>query len=115
MAKEQEYPSVDLIADITAIMRDADKAFETRGGSTRHYIRDVFIPMLEEKGFRFTQKSATDEYAKQQAIAFAAYTAENLWAVYSKTGMWYQHMNEDNPITGEQLYNQFIEQQNKQA
>lgn len=56
---------------------------------------------------------AMDEYAKQQAIAFAAYTAENLWAVYSKTGMWYQHMNEDNPITGEQLYNQFIEQQNK--
>lgn len=52
-------------------------------------------------------------FAKEQAIAFAAYTAENLWTVYSRTGMWYQHMNEDNPITGEQLYNQFIEQQNK--
>jgi hypothetical protein len=73
------------------------------------------MPFTEQCGFieEDLLYGAMDEFSKSQAIAFAAYTAENLWAVYSKTGMWYQHMNEDNPITGEQLYNQFIEQQNK--
>lgn len=46
---QEEYTGED-ISDITAIMREADLMFQKTGGSTRHYIRDVFLPMLKEKG-----------------------------------------------------------------
>ena len=60
-------------------------------------------------------EKAIDEYAqsnaKQQAIAFAAYTADNLWGHYK--GQWYEHHNEDNPKTSDELYAQFVENQSQ--
>lgn len=37
---------------ITEIMRDADALFSTTGGGTRHYVRDLLLPMLERAGLR---------------------------------------------------------------
>lgn len=45
---------------------------------------------------------AMDLYAQQESIAFAEWTAINLWTTYK--GKWFEYRNEDNPITGEQLY-----------
>lgn len=41
----------ELISTFTELMREADKRFENVGGSTRHYVRDVLLPLIEEKGF----------------------------------------------------------------
>ena len=56
--EQDEYVIDNNVSDITEIMREADKAFEKVGGSTRHYIRDVFIPMLNERGYHFTKKQS---------------------------------------------------------
>lgn len=36
---------------LTEVMREADVVFETTGGGTRHYVRELLLPMLEEKGY----------------------------------------------------------------
>jgi hypothetical protein len=41
-------------ASLTAAMREADKTFERVGGSTRHYVRDCLLPILEKHGLRLT-------------------------------------------------------------
>lgn len=56
--EQDEYVIDDNVSDVTQIMRDADKAFENTGGSTRHYVRDVFIPMLNEQGYHFAKKQS---------------------------------------------------------
>lgn len=58
--------------------------------------------------------NAMDEYAKQQAVAFANYIHFN-YQPETETGYWYdQHdLRNQYPITTEWIYNQFIEQQNK--
>jgi hypothetical protein len=42
----------DTVAAITAIVREADHAFETSGGSSRHWVRDQFLPRLNAHGWR---------------------------------------------------------------
>lgn len=42
------------ISVLTEVMREADIAFETTGGGTRHYVRDLLLPILEKKGFTIT-------------------------------------------------------------
>ncbi len=37
----------EMVARLTAVMRVADKAFESVGGSTRHHVRDCLVPALE--------------------------------------------------------------------
>jgi hypothetical protein len=44
------------IAKFTEIMREADKAFETTGGGTRHYVRDVLFPIMEREGLLLTDQ-----------------------------------------------------------
>lgn len=39
------------VDEITQIYRDCDKTFQATGGSTRHYVRDLLFPLLEERGF----------------------------------------------------------------
>lgn len=53
-------------------------------------------------------ESHTDVWARTQAIAFARWTCEGLWSCYGDD--WYEYRNEDNPITGEALYNLFIKE-----
>lgn len=38
----------EIIRRFTAAMREADQAFEKVGGSTRHYVRDCLLPILEK-------------------------------------------------------------------
>lgn len=40
----------EIIKRLTAAMREADETFETVGGSTRHYVRDCLLPILEKHG-----------------------------------------------------------------
>lgn len=49
------------IAIMTEIMREADKAFEKIGGGTRHYVRDLLIPMMKERGLCIVHLETKDE------------------------------------------------------
>lgn len=42
---------------VTAVMREADEKFHTSGGSTRHYVRDLLLPLLEQAGIRLCRVS----------------------------------------------------------
>jgi transcriptional regulator with XRE-family HTH domain len=53
--KEDWFENGHLIADVTQVMRDADVAFETVGGGTRHYVRDLLLPMLDKAGLKIRQ------------------------------------------------------------
>lgn len=59
----------DDIAALTEVVRTADRNFEKSGGSSRHWVREQFLPELERAGFklvRVAQTSAgTDEAGRQ--------------------------------------------------
>jgi hypothetical protein len=40
------------ISDFTELIREADRLFEKVGGSTRHFVRDCLLPLMEEKGMK---------------------------------------------------------------
>jgi hypothetical protein len=40
----------DLVAGVTRAVRAADRQFEKEGGSSRHWVRDCFLPHLEATG-----------------------------------------------------------------
>lgn len=42
----------ELLARLTAAMREADAIFMRAGGSTRHHVRDCLIPVLEKHGLK---------------------------------------------------------------
>lgn len=42
---------VAVVDAITAVVRDADRTFERVGGSSRHWVRDCFLPILNRNGF----------------------------------------------------------------
>ncbi len=70
-------PAAD-IDKFTEIMREADKAFEKIGGSTRHYVRDVLFPLLEKNGLRIVagenaMKTAPDGSALPEGWTAAAW------------------------------------------
>lgn len=46
----------EFVREITAIVREADERFEVEGGSSRHWVRDHFLPGLEAAGFEIVQK-----------------------------------------------------------
>jgi hypothetical protein len=46
----------DAIREIANAVRAADRDFESSGGSSRHWVRDHFIPELESNGFTIVRK-----------------------------------------------------------
>jgi hypothetical protein len=46
---QSEDPIV--VAAITAIVRAADQTFQRVGGSSRHWVRDCFLPELNRQGW----------------------------------------------------------------
>lgn len=42
---------------LTAIVREADRTFEQVGGSSRHWVRDCFLPMLNREGWHMVKAS----------------------------------------------------------
>jgi len=63
------------VKEITEIYRDCDAKFLKTGGSTRHFIRDLFLPSLEESGFIIIKVSETpkkidlDQFEVKKVIA----------------------------------------------
>lgn len=47
----------ELVSRLTEVMREADRAFENVGGSTRHHVRDCLIPELEAAGLKVVAKA----------------------------------------------------------
>lgn len=41
----------DVVAALTAVVREADQEFQRVGGSSRHWTRDCFLPLLNKAGF----------------------------------------------------------------
>ena len=78
------------------------------------FIRDI-AKLLGEDGLGFDGiswtvddfKKAIDQEKRKEAIAFSVWNCENLWSTHG--GLWYPYQDEDNPITGEQLYNLYLD------
>lgn len=90
---------------------------------TDKYQRETGM-FLAEKGWYKWQLDAMDEYAKTTSLAYDQWKIENRWFSF-ENGYWYQTheqgtvmsekiYNKHHRKTPEQLYNQFIEQQNKE-
>lgn len=61
--EELQVLSIDeATSEFTGVMREADKVFETVGGSTRHYVRDVLLPLLEQAGLFICKKVQAEQY-----------------------------------------------------
>lgn len=52
-AEEDENERIRIL---TQIARSADKCFEKIGGSSRHWVRDCFLPCAEKEGWRIILK-----------------------------------------------------------
>lgn len=66
-------------------------------------INDIKEPLQDP-----CDESHTDVWARTQAIAFAKWTCERLWSTHDE--MWYPYQDEDNPITGDALYDLYIKE-----
>lgn len=49
-----------LVTVITAVVREADREFEHAGGSSRHWVRDCFLPLLNRRGLIVMNDPATE-------------------------------------------------------
>ena len=49
------------IARVTKCVREADAVFETVGGSSRHWVRDCFMPELKKEGLTIIDTSSTTD------------------------------------------------------
>jgi hypothetical protein len=45
-------PTAEEVQAITAIVREADQAFQKSGGTSRHWVADCFLPLLYQSGWR---------------------------------------------------------------
>jgi hypothetical protein len=50
-----ETPNSTLLARVTRAVRQADRAFGISGGTTRHWVRECFLPALEEAGLQIVE------------------------------------------------------------
>ncbi len=66
--------ATESVEEITRIVRDADQDFEGSGGSTRHWVRDCFLPALEKSGLRIVGAPAPAS-AQVCAVPGCAYLA----------------------------------------
>lgn len=47
----------DLVAAVTRVVRQADQEFESFGGSSRHWVRDHFLPELNLQGMLIVREA----------------------------------------------------------
>jgi hypothetical protein len=50
----------DAVSILTEGMRECDQQFETTGGSTRHYVRDLLLPWLTQRDICLTKIDKND-------------------------------------------------------
>lgn len=58
----KEMSEEESIEALTLIMRECDKQFETSGGGTKHYVRDLLLPALAEKGINLMKQLHDIDY-----------------------------------------------------
>ena len=46
--------NAEYVNRVTAVVREADRVFEKAGGSSRHWVRDCFLPLLNRAGLFIT-------------------------------------------------------------
>ena len=49
--KTQQCDDTDVVRELTRICREADQHFQRVGGGTRHWVRDCFLPALNDAGW----------------------------------------------------------------
>jgi hypothetical protein len=54
-----------IVSRVTLAMRNADVRFDKVGGSTRHYVRDCFLPELEEAGLQLVEVEWFDKFVNE--------------------------------------------------
>lgn len=59
----------EIVAAIAGIVREADEAFTASGGTSRHWVREQFLPILNKHGYRILSplESATPVPARVQS------------------------------------------------
>lgn len=107
----REYSSYFRESDIEKMMQ---AYAEQESKKPNEFIRDI-AKLLGEDGLGFDGiswtvddfKNAIDQEKRKEAIAFAEWSCKNLWT--TNGGMWYPYRDDDNPITGDELYDLFIQ------
>jgi hypothetical protein len=74
----------DAVRDVTRVVRHADEAFERSGGSSRHWVRECFLPAMEGAGLRIARLAAaerpiTDDAVREALACFGRHTERELW------------------------------------
>ena len=64
-----------VIKQVTEVVRAADRAFESSGGSSRHWVREQFIPCLEDAGLRIVPAAYIERLEAERDALLAAVTA----------------------------------------
>lgn len=59
-AERGERDEHELVRTIAKAVRAADREFETSGGSSRHWVRDHFLPHLYAAGLMVVEKPPKD-------------------------------------------------------
>jgi hypothetical protein len=53
-------PYDEQVSLLTEAMRECDRQFETTGGSTRHYVRDLLLPWLTQRNICLVKIDKSD-------------------------------------------------------
>lgn len=57
----EQADDTDIVNRVTAVVREADRDFETGGGSSRHWVRDWFLPTLNRAGLSVIVTASRNE------------------------------------------------------
>lgn len=107
-APSYSAPSPDIVNVVTAAMREADPIYQTVGGGTRHYVRDLLLPILSRNGYVVTPAApgqiagvqwvkASDRLPSPFKVVPCKYTPDSPdprtdtelhWGFVSKDGAW---------------------------
>ena len=63
----------NLVKEITVVVRQADSDFEKIGGSSKHWVRDCFLPLLEEAGLTVCRIGKLGAYENRLKKAIQQY------------------------------------------
>jgi len=56
----EQSEDTTLVNAVTAIVHAADVHFQRVGGSSRHWVRDCFLPLLNSAGWEITKQCCPD-------------------------------------------------------
>lgn len=61
--------NAEYVNRITAVVREADRTFEKVGGSSRHWVRDCFLPLLNRSGLFIHLAAPVGEQEKETGMS----------------------------------------------